>query len=541
MTASHRIALAAIALATVAIAAPARAETRRIAVLVGHNAGSDGQPPLRWAEDDAGKLADVFVQLGDVRPADLFLVQGKGATRVKDALQAATAAVRAARRAPDDRVIVYFYYSGHSDGTAIELGGDRLSFADLKALLAGTGADVRVVIVDACKSGSLVAKGGRPGPAFSIDLVDDLNARGEAMLTSSAADEQSLESSEVRGSFFTHHLVSGLRGAADASGDGRVTLSEAYDYAFGKTVTASAATGALPQHPSYDYRLSGRGELVLTDVGVRSAALELPAGFDRALVVAVQRDQIIAEITSDAARRVAVAPGSYAVRLWRKGTVVAGRIAAADGAVAQVRWDDLAPIDIAPAPRKGDSVAQKDEGELPSSAQEVYDANMLWFGGETVLLHGTTGAAATVVPRYAVYLGKYRKELEFDDFFTRVQRPDLVDKIRTRRTIAKSMFYGGIAATVVGFGFSLTHMDTFGTTSKLMFGLGFIGTTSAISSGFITPQVAPPDEMRRMTDEYNQQLRARLRATPAAPPGVTARLAPYVLPGGAGGVLSGTF
>ena len=147
--------------ALAARAAPVYAETHRVAVLVGHNAGGEGQPTLRWAEDDAGKLADVLVQLGEVRPADLFLVQGKAAIRVRDAITAATTAVRSARRAPDDRVVLYFYYSGHSDGSVIELGHDRLSFADLRALLAATGADVRVVIVDACKSGTLVAKGGR--------------------------------------------------------------------------------------------------------------------------------------------------------------------------------------------------------------------------------------------------------------------------------------------------------------------------------------------------------------------------------------------
>jgi len=100
MIASLRIVIACIiGLAGLAgLATPARAETRRIAVLVGHNAGSDGQPALRWAEDDAGKLADVFVQLGDVRPADLFLVQGKGAARVRDAISAATR--RGPRRAP---------------------------------------------------------------------------------------------------------------------------------------------------------------------------------------------------------------------------------------------------------------------------------------------------------------------------------------------------------------------------------------------------------------------------------------------------------
>jgi hypothetical protein len=553
MTALVRFAIPLVLLA--ALATPAHAETRRLAVLVGHNAGSEGQPALRWAEDDAGKLADVFVQLGDIRPGDLFLVQGKGAARVRDALAAATTAVRAARRVPDDRVVMYFYYSGHSDGTAIELGGERISFAELKALLAATGADVRVLIIDACKSGALVAKGGRRGPAFSVDLVDDLTTRGEAMLTSSAADEQSLESSEIRGSFFTHHLVSGLRGAADASGDGRITLSEAYDYAFGKTVTASAATGSTPQHPSYDYRLSGRGELVLTDVGARTAAIELPTGFDRALVVAVQRDQIIAEVTRDTLRRVAVAPGSYAVRLWRNGSVAAGRVAASEGSVAPVRWDDLAPIDLAPPPAKGDRIARKDEGELSPAAQTSYDANMLWFGENTTLL--IRDSTAAVVQNYATYVGKYRREITLDDFYLRVGRSDLAQAYLERRRLKNGLYIAGAALVAAGLVYYAykrcgenpstsdprfsTCIDDDGAALTVLVGASIIGSSIFISGGWVRNQPAPPDEMRRMTDEYNARLRARLRTLPAPPSIITASLVPYVIPGGGGGMLIGRF
>ena len=82
-------------------------------------------------------------------------------------------------------------------------------------------------IVDSCRSGALFAqKGGTPIAPFGVHLVDDLPSKGEATITSSAADENSLELREIRGSVFTHHLISGLRGAADISGDGRVSLAD---------------------------------------------------------------------------------------------------------------------------------------------------------------------------------------------------------------------------------------------------------------------------------------------------------------------------
>jgi uncharacterized caspase-like protein len=60
--------------------------------------------------------------------------------------------------------------------------------------------------------------------------------RGYAFLTSSSPDEVAQESDHIGASFFTHYLVSGLRGAADVTGEGKVTLNEAYQFAFNETL-----------------------------------------------------------------------------------------------------------------------------------------------------------------------------------------------------------------------------------------------------------------------------------------------------------------
>ncbi len=90
------------------------------------------------------------------------------------------------------------------------------------------------------------------------------------------------------------------------SGDGLVTLAEAYQYAFARTLSATTNTVVDPQHPNYDYRLSGRGEVVLTRIRMPAAVIELPAGFERVLLTDVDRDHVIAEIGSQGARRLAV-------------------------------------------------------------------------------------------------------------------------------------------------------------------------------------------------------------------------------------------
>lgn len=361
---------------------PAEAGTRRIAVLVGHNVGSGERPPLRYAEADAVKLAGVLSELGDVPTSDLIVLQGQDLTTVRAALDAATKKVDSLRGLPDTRVVLLFYFSGHSDGVALELGTERLLYADLRRWLDATHADVRLAIVDSCRSGALLRfKGGRPGPSFELRLTDEVHSTGHALLTSSAEDELALESREVGGSLFTHHLVSGLRGAADASGDGLVTLAEAYQYAYAHTVSATADVLTGAQHPAYDYRLTGKGELILTQLPSPGTALELPNDFERALLLRPGRGQVLAELGPGAVPRLAVPPGDYELRAWRAGKQHQATLRAPAGQVLKVRWEDLQPVAPAssvggtkggqdPAPRTAVS-ASPEEWNWPESTPEA--------------------------------------------------------------------------------------------------------------------------------------------------------------------------
>lgn len=351
-----RVALAVL----LALCASAAAETKRVAVVVGNNAGSGAQAPLRYAEVDAGKVGRVLVELGGVAPGDLFLLQGRDRKTLDATLTKAAAKVAEYQASGLHRVVLIFYYSGHSDGVALELGRETFTFAALRSWLQASGAEVRVGLIDSCKSGALIAtKGGTAGPAFQIRLTDDLASTGEALLTSSAANEDALESREIGGSFFTHHLVSGLRGAADASGDARVTLTEAYQYAYKHTISTSGATLAGVQHPAYDFRLSGQGELVLTELAQPTAALSLPDGFDRALVIEVVRDQVIAELGPGAPSQIAVMPGRYGVRAWKGTQVFEGRVRVTAHAVRGVRWDELSRVTLAPTVAKSGEVTER--------------------------------------------------------------------------------------------------------------------------------------------------------------------------------------
>lgn len=320
------------------------AETIRFAVVVGNNAGRGDLPPLRYAETDAGKFARVLLELGDVTPEHLHLLQGKTVKDLEEALARGRGEIDAAKRLPENRAVVIFYFSGHSDGEGLELSKEVLFYSRLKSILAGVG-DVRLVVVDACKSGAgFREKGGRPAEPFVIKLTDTLQSTGDAYISSSAQSEAALESNEVLGSIFTHHLISGLRGAADSSGDRLVTLQEAYRYAYDQTVARTVLLPAGSQHPSYDYRLSGQGELVLSTLERATAQLVLPQDIDRAVVTDVLRDQILAEISSASTLELAVPAGQYGVRVFKGGKSFGGRIAVAEGGRREVKWEELSPI-----------------------------------------------------------------------------------------------------------------------------------------------------------------------------------------------------
>ena len=331
-----------------ALAATAHADgARRFAIVVGNNTGASDEPRLRYAEADAAKVADTLVELGDVARTDVTVLGGGSALALRTAFDTTKRRIGDWHAGGGTSAILFFYYSGHSDGISLELGPDRLPRPELRALLASTGADVRVVIVDTCRGGSLLAtKSGRAGSGFDVRLEDEPTTRGEVFLTSSAANEIALESKEVAGSLFTHHLVSGLRGAADSSGDGKVTLGEAYAYAYARTRSSTAETFVGTQHPTFEYTLTGEGDLVLTSLVQRDAALVLPSGYDRMIVVALPRRAVVAEVSGDGQRRLAVAGGHYAVLAFRGDRALVAQVDLSVGSEHVVAAVDLTSTNV---------------------------------------------------------------------------------------------------------------------------------------------------------------------------------------------------
>jgi hypothetical protein len=326
---------------------------RRLALVIGHDRGSASRKPLRYAQTDATRLAVVLRDLGGFLGSDIHLLEGPTLSEVRAALGALAAQVRAFRgdartRGVPGRATLLVYFSGHSDGKVLELGGEGLSFADLRHAVDAIGADLRLVILDACRSGSLLALKGPGGvsAAADFDLSQPLeSSTGEVLITSSSASEDALESEELRASFFSHYLLSGLRGAADVNHDGRVTLSEAFQHAAGRTTSETAGTILGSQHPSYQNQLTGRGDLVLTQIPRTRAAIEMAAAVDRALLMDALTGGVAAEWTPGGGDRLAVTPGPYVVHAWKDGHRSTARFTLPPGTTRRVTDQLLLPVE----------------------------------------------------------------------------------------------------------------------------------------------------------------------------------------------------
>lgn len=298
--------------AGVAEASAGAPPVRRLALVAGANDGGPLRERLRYAVSDAERTAQVLQRLGGVAPEDAVVLLDPGEPGLRAALDELRRRVAALRAAP--RVEVIFYYSGHADEEGLLLRGARLPYQDLRRWLEQVGADVRVAVIDSCASGALTrGKGGRVISPFLVDTSQRVS--GQAILTSSAWDEASQESDRIAASFFTAALLTGLRGAADANRDGRVTLSEAYQFAFQETLARTERSRGGPQHPSWDIQLAGAGDVVLTDLRGSDASLLLPEEASGRFFVRDASERLIAELRKEPGQPVVLGldPGRYRV------------------------------------------------------------------------------------------------------------------------------------------------------------------------------------------------------------------------------------
>lgn len=392
-----------LALAWLGFTPAASAAVVRYAVVIGNNAGADDEQRLRYAESDAQKVQDVLTELGRFAPENTVLLQGKSADAVRSAVISVNDRIRS-DVASGDEAVLFVYYSGHADAQALHLGDDELEIRTLRQLVHGSSANVRMLMLDACRSGALTrVKGVTAAKRFDVKLDERLAQSGMVLLTSSSATEDAQESDALKGSFFTHYFVSGLLGAADADRDGAVTMSEAYAHAYDSTLRASSQTLHGVQHPTYAMNVKGRDDFVLTwpsDGDARRARVRFPRGRGVLLFADGPDGPVVAEVGSrDAVREISVEPGRYFVRARARDYLLEGTIRLRESQTHVIDERSLKRIEYARLARKGGTPRTLSHG--PQAAYQI--ASGLWPG--TGVCHGARLGYAvdhrwiTVVPR----------------------------------------------------------------------------------------------------------------------------------------------
>ena len=193
------------------------------------------------------------------------------------------------------------------------------------------------------------------------------------------------------------------------TGEGEVTLNEAYQFAFNETLGKTAGSGGGAQHPSYDINLSGTGDVVMTDLRQTTAAIVLGELLDGRIFIRNAKQQLVVELYKPHGRRVEIGleAGEYEVRIERPATAMLAKSTIRDGQQVELTPDQFTPTTPEPTRRRGGppsfAVAGRNRVELHLG---------MWRGGE-----------ASALPKYA--LGTQAVDIRGGLQYTRFLRENL--------------------------------------------------------------------------------------------------------------------
>jgi hypothetical protein len=345
-----------------------RAEVKRYAFLVGSNRGAAHEAPLRYAESDVDAVANLLMDLGGFPGERVVRLYAPSAPRVRQALLDLMVRMQQDLRGGGEAVL-FAFYSGHADAQNLHLGGSELPMEELSGLVRASQAKLKVLLVDACRSGALTrVKGGRPVAPFQIGIEDLLRNEGYAVITSSSAGEDAQESEGFRSSVFTHHFLAALRGMGDVNRDRLVTLGEAYNYSSEQTLKTSLNTLAGSQHATFEYDLRGRADPVLADLRTRGelAELVLDAAGDYLLLDPTSGALLFEAGAKVAGMSLKIHPRRYRVRARTADEVYETDLSLAAGESRRLLHSQMRSVPIAQVVRKGETAAQVASGPVVS-------------------------------------------------------------------------------------------------------------------------------------------------------------------------------
>jgi hypothetical protein len=194
----------------------------------------DHMPVLRYTDDDAYRMY-AFLKSpegGAIDDAHIKVMIDEEAT--KEGIIKNMKALYG-KAGPNDLVMMYF--SGHGlKGAFLPIDYDgynnKLDHEEINEIFKQSPAKYKLVIADACHSGSLFAMRDASAKNALASYYESLAQAqsGTALIMSSKSEETSLESSGLRQGVFSHFLIRGLKGEADTDENNIVNVKELYDY-----------------------------------------------------------------------------------------------------------------------------------------------------------------------------------------------------------------------------------------------------------------------------------------------------------------------
>ena len=208
-------------------------EVKIWAVIVGI-ASYNHMPTLKYTDDDAYQVY-AFLKSpegGAIPDERISLLIDESASR-----QRILSEMNSTFSKADENDVIMLYYSGHGlPGSFLPIDFDGynnvLQHAEIKEILDKSNAKHKIVLADACHSGSLLAMKSPFNATRMESFFEGFEtaSAGTALFTSSKSEEISMETSGLRQGIYSHYLIRGLRGEADADRNKIVTISELYEY-----------------------------------------------------------------------------------------------------------------------------------------------------------------------------------------------------------------------------------------------------------------------------------------------------------------------
>jgi len=105
-----------------------------------------------------------------VKPERASVALGSSAEKVRERLAEAKGRV-AELLAAGNEVVLLLYVSSHAKDGELHLAGTHFKLEELRAFAESTGAQLRLVFVDACDAGQISReKGGKPAEGFDVTI-----------------------------------------------------------------------------------------------------------------------------------------------------------------------------------------------------------------------------------------------------------------------------------------------------------------------------------------------------------------------------------